>query len=127
MLPDTERPAPEPTGAALPTARATKSAKLVKQFGKVPDVDANESRLGQVFLNLIINAAHAIPPGKYDTNQILVSTTVDDTGRNVVVAIRDTGSGMPPVRASMLFSVSCNRSRVHVTTASGSNAPAPSR
>ena len=29
-------------------------AKLVKQFGHVPEVEANESRLGQVFLNLII-------------------------------------------------------------------------
>jgi PAS domain S-box-containing protein len=69
-------------------------AKLVKSFGKVPDVDANESRLGQVFLNLIINAAHAIPPGKYDTNQILVSTFLDETGKNVVIAIRDTGTGI---------------------------------
>ena len=78
-------------------------AKLVKQFGKVPDVDANESRLGQVFLNLIINAAHAIPPGKYDSNQILVSTRLDETGRNVVVAIRDTGMGMPPEVRARLF------------------------
>src|SRR5262249_46971985 len=32
-------------------------AKLVKNYTKVPHVDAHESRLGQVFLNLIINAA----------------------------------------------------------------------
>ncbi|HLL24161.1 MAG TPA: ATP-binding protein, partial [Kofleriaceae bacterium] len=78
-------------------------ARVVKQFAKVPDVDANESRLGQVFLNLIINAAHAIPPGKYDSNQIRVSTYLDDTGRNVVVAIADTGTGMPPDVRARLF------------------------
>nr|MBA3503559.1 response regulator [Deltaproteobacteria bacterium] len=78
-------------------------AKLVKKFAKVPDVDANESRLGQVFLNLIINAAHAIPPGKHDSNEITVSTRLDDSGRNVIVSIRDTGTGMPPEVRARLF------------------------
>ena len=41
-------------------------AKLVKHYGNVPRVDANESRLGQVFLNLIVNAAQAIPEGNVD-------------------------------------------------------------
>jgi len=77
-------------------------AKVVRKFGKVPAVDANESRLGQVFLNLIINAAHAIPAGKYDSNQVLVSTFVDEPG-NVVVTIRDTGSGIPPDVRARLF------------------------
>jgi PAS domain S-box-containing protein len=69
-------------------------ARLVKRYTHVPEVDANESRLGQVFLNLIINAAHAIPPGNYDSNQIRVGTSVDDHGR-VVVTIADTGAGIP--------------------------------
>jgi PAS domain S-box-containing protein len=78
-------------------------ARLVKKFEKVPDVDANESRLGQVFLNLIINAAHAIPPGKYETNQIVVSTFLDATRSNVIIAIRDTGAGIPPEVRPRLF------------------------
>src|ERR1019366_3580385 len=36
-------------------------ARLVKDYGVVPDVIANEARLGQVFLNLLINAVHALP------------------------------------------------------------------
>jgi PAS domain S-box-containing protein len=68
-------------------------ARLVKKFEKVPDVDANESRLGQVFLNLIINAAHAIPAGSYDSNTITVTTKRD--GNFVVISIGDTGSGIP--------------------------------
>ncbi|MEO7096833.1 MAG: ATP-binding protein, partial [Polyangiales bacterium] len=69
-------------------------ARLVKNYAKVPLVEANESRLGQVFLNLIINAVHAIPMGNYEGNQITITTSVDATGR-VVVSIADTGSGIP--------------------------------
>ena len=77
-------------------------AKVVKHYTKVPNVDAHESRLGQVFLNLIINAAHAIPPGNYDTNEIRISTSLDPHGR-VVVDIADTGTGIPPEIRPRLF------------------------
>jgi len=69
-------------------------ARVVKRYGKIPNVDAHESRLGQVFLNLIINAAHAIPPGNFDTNEVRISTALDPNGR-VVVSIGDTGTGIP--------------------------------
>ena len=39
-------------------------ARLVEDCEGVPPVHANAARLGQVFLNLIINAAHAIEPGR---------------------------------------------------------------
>jgi two-component system NtrC family sensor kinase len=39
---------------------------VVKEFGAVPLVTANESRLGQVMLNLIVNAAQAVPEGRAD-------------------------------------------------------------
>jgi len=77
-------------------------ARIVKSYGHVPLVDANESRLGQVFLNLIINAAHAIPPGRYDSNQIRITTSLDARG-HVVIAIADTGSGMAPEVRARLF------------------------
>ncbi|MGN6105918.1 MAG: hybrid sensor histidine kinase/response regulator, partial [Kofleriaceae bacterium] len=77
-------------------------ARLVKRFAGVPNVDANESRLGQVFLNLIINAAHAIPPGNYEANEIRISTSQDAAGR-VVVSIGDTGAGIPPEVRARLF------------------------
>jgi signal transduction histidine kinase len=50
-------------------------------------------RLGQVFLNLIVNAAQAIAPGAADRNEIAIS--VERCGERVVVAIRDTGHGIP--------------------------------
>ncbi|MBL9015187.1 MAG: response regulator [Myxococcales bacterium] len=77
-------------------------AKLVKKYEAVPMVEANESRLGQVFLNLIINAAHAIPMGNYDQNRITISTATDALGR-VVVSIADTGTGIPDDVRARLF------------------------
>jgi PAS domain S-box-containing protein len=67
-------------------------ARLVKAFDDVPPVEANEARLGQVFLNLVINAAHAIPEGRAETNQIRVATQRE--GERVMIEISDTGVGM---------------------------------
>ncbi len=69
-------------------------ARLVKAYQPVPEVWANEARLGQVFLNLLINAAHAIPEGAADRNEIRISTRVDEQGR-VVAEVHDTGTGIP--------------------------------
>jgi CheY-like chemotaxis protein len=70
-------------------------ARLVKDYGDAPPAHANEARLGQVFLNLLINAAQAIPEGRAEANEIGIATRSDAAG-NVVVEIRDTGSGIPP-------------------------------
>ncbi|WP_224240500.1 ATP-binding protein [Hyalangium gracile] len=77
-------------------------ARLVKAYQPVPKVWANEARLGQVFLNLLINAAHAIPEGAADRNEIRVSTRVDEQGR-VVAEVRDTGSGIPEEIRARVF------------------------
>ncbi len=77
-------------------------AKLVRDYKPVPPVYANESRLGQVFLNLIVNAAQAIPDGRANQNEIRVVTSLADDGR-VRVEITDSGSGMPPEVAAQLF------------------------
>jgi CheY-like chemotaxis protein len=77
-------------------------ARLIKDYQEVPFVDANESRLGQVFLNLIINAAQAIPEGQADRNEIRVSVSPVGEHR-VAVDIADTGSGMPAEVVARLF------------------------
>ncbi|HEY6005541.1 MAG TPA: GAF domain-containing protein [Anaeromyxobacter sp.] len=77
-------------------------ARLVKDYGKVPPVLANEARLGQVFLNLLINAAQAIPEGLADQNEIRVITRTDDAGR-AVVEVRDSGSGIPAEILDRIF------------------------
>ena len=69
-------------------------ARVVRDFGEVPPVEANEAALGQVFLNLLINAAQAIREGDVDGNVVSVTTYTDDDG-NAVVEVADTGSGIP--------------------------------
>jgi PAS domain S-box-containing protein len=76
-------------------------AKLIKTYTKVPRVDANESRLGQVFLNLIVNAAQAIPEGNAASNELRISTAFED--ERVVVRVADTGAGMTPEVQARLF------------------------
>ena len=63
---------------------------------------ATEARLGQVFLNLLINAAQALPVGRADSNRIGIVTRTDGQGR-AVVEIVDTGSGILPENLPRLF------------------------
>ena len=76
-------------------------AKVVKVYGKVPRVDANEGRLGQVLLNLIVNAVQAIPEGNYESNAITITTKVDND--SVLVTVADTGTGIPLEAQRRLF------------------------
>lgn len=69
-------------------------ARLVKAYGETPSVVADEARLGQVFINLLLNAAQAIPEGDTGTNEITLTTSTDPEGR-AVVEVRDTGAGVP--------------------------------
>ena len=77
-------------------------ARLVKEYDEVPLIDANESRLGQVFLNLLLNAAQAIAPSTRDDHEIRVRVACPD-GERVVVSIADTGVGMDEATARRIF------------------------
>ncbi|MBX3187082.1 MAG: response regulator [Labilithrix sp.] len=77
-------------------------AVLVKEFAAVPPVAANESRLGQVFLNLVINAAQAIPEGRADKNEIRVRTAISDE-RFVRVEVSDSGVGISAEALTHIF------------------------
>ena len=70
-------------------------AVLHRELGATPLVLADDGRLAQVFINLLINAAHAIPEGNTDAHRITVRSRTDDAGR-AVVEVEDTGRGMPP-------------------------------
>ncbi|HUL59519.1 MAG TPA: ATP-binding protein [Anaeromyxobacteraceae bacterium] len=77
-------------------------ARLVRDLAAVPPVPGSEARLGQVFLNLLVNAAHAIPEGHAEGNEIRVSTShrPDDW---VIVEVRDSGSGIRPEHRPRIF------------------------
>ena len=77
-------------------------ARVVKIYGEIGPVEASEARLGQVFLNLIVNAAQAIPEGRVEKNEIRITTTKGSDG-NIVIEIADTGPGIPPDVLTRLF------------------------
>ena len=76
-------------------------ARLVKSYRPVPPVLANESRLGQVVLNLLVNAAQALPEGRAADNEIRVS--IDTDGHDVFIVVEDTGPGIAPEHLSRVF------------------------
>jgi PAS domain S-box-containing protein len=76
-------------------------AQLIKEYGDVPLIQGSEARLSQVFLNLLVNAAHAIGDGNSQDNCISIRTFL--TGDRVVIEIRDTGHGIAPEARARLF------------------------
>jgi two-component system, NtrC family, sensor kinase len=77
-------------------------ARLVEACEGAPPVHANAARLGQVFLNLFINAAHAIAPGRVEANEVRVCASVSAPGR-VTVEVGDTGSGIAEEHLRRIF------------------------
>ena len=77
-------------------------ARVAVEVAEMPPVLASESRLSQLFLNLLVNAAQAIPEGHADQNLIRV-TVGRGAGGEVVVEVSDTGCGIPPAHLKRLF------------------------
>ncbi|HET9452102.1 MAG TPA: ATP-binding protein [Aggregicoccus sp.] len=77
-------------------------ARLRWELPQVPAVMAEEGRLGQVLLNLVVNAAQAIPEGNVEGNEIFLFTARAPDGR-VVIGVRDSGAGIPPEVLPRIF------------------------
>ncbi|MBA2539641.1 MAG: response regulator [Deltaproteobacteria bacterium] len=77
-------------------------ARVVKDFGTAPFVEADETRLAEVFINLLVNAAQALPEGNADTNQIRILVSTDSMGR-AIVEVHDTGAGIPRASLQHIF------------------------
>jgi signal transduction histidine kinase/CheY-like chemotaxis protein len=77
-------------------------ARLVKHLGPVGPVRANESRLRELFLNLIQNAVQAIPEGDPEHHQIRVATAMGER-EQVIITIQDTGAGIPAENLDRIF------------------------
>ncbi|HVR87642.1 MAG TPA: response regulator [Planctomycetota bacterium] len=72
-------------------------AEVVRHYSPLPHVSCRPRQIEQVFINLLVNAAQAIPgKGK-------VTVSAECNGREVVVRVGDTGSGIPPELRKRLF------------------------
>ena len=107
--PDAHEQSPSDLNHALQTTLLVASneykyvAKVHTEFSDLPHVVCNIGELNQVFLNLIVNAAHAIHDAGKDMNtgEIKISTAV--AGASVVIRISDNGCGVAPENLSKLY------------------------
>jgi PAS domain S-box-containing protein len=79
-------------------------ADVETEFGDLPLVVCNVGDLNQVFLNLLVNAAHAINEnvkGTGERGKIRVCTSAE--GSNILVSIADTGCGIPDANRTRVF------------------------
>ncbi|BBO99723.1 ATP-binding protein [Sulfuriferula nivalis] len=72
-------------------------AKVIKEYGDIPDVECLSSQLNQVFMNLLVNAAHAIE----ERGEISIHTGMQ--GNEVWVEISDSGHGITPENMNRIF------------------------
>jgi signal transduction histidine kinase len=107
--PDTNEQNPADLNRAIGTTLLVASneykyfATVRTEFADLPAVVCNIGELNQVFLNLIVNAAHAIHQAGRDvkTGEIKISTAAD--GDAVIIRISDNGCGVPPENLSKLY------------------------
>ncbi|MBA2661836.1 MAG: GHKL domain-containing protein [Bradymonadaceae bacterium] len=76
-------------------------ARLDLDFEGLPQVFSDANKLSQVLLNLLVNAAQAIDPGRVEENFIRVTTR--QHGEQVVIAIEDSGTGIDPANLGRIF------------------------
>lgn len=72
-------------------------AELRKEYGNIPFVNCDPQKIGQVFVSLLVNAAHAIK----EKGQITIKTYTE--GENVAIDFCDTGCGIPPENKTRIF------------------------
>jgi PAS domain S-box-containing protein len=77
--------------------------RLLSDLKPTPRVLASEVWLGQVFIHLIVNAAHALPAGAEDRSEVRVRCGQAADGR-VLVTVDDNGGGIAPEHLDKLFS-----------------------
>ncbi len=72
-------------------------ATVIKEYGDLPQVECLASQLNQVFMNLLINAAHAIE----ERGTITIRTGAES--EQVWVEVEDTGKGIAPESLKRIF------------------------
>jgi signal transduction histidine kinase len=77
-------------------------ARLVKRYERVPPVRANDARLAELFVNLLVDSVQSIPEGHASENEIRVTITMD-VSEMVAIEIDDSGGGIPAGDISRLF------------------------
>ncbi len=75
--------------------------RLALELADVPPLRASRTQLGQVVLNLLVNATQALDEARRDLNEVRVVLTHEASG--LVLAVSDTGGGIAPEALSRIF------------------------
>jgi signal transduction histidine kinase len=87
--------------ARIARTHAEGRAAIQLELGNVPPVLADRTRLGQVFLNLIVNAAQAMPVGNAQHYRIVARTTT--LAQDALILIQDNGPGISEEHVNKIF------------------------
>jgi two-component system, NtrC family, sensor kinase len=74
-------------------------AEVTRCYGSLPPIECLASQLNQVFMNLMVNAAHAM---NREGGRIVITTGLEDED-HVFVDIADNGCGIPPENLKRIF------------------------
>jgi two-component system cell cycle sensor histidine kinase/response regulator CckA len=77
-------------------------AQVRTHFDPMPPVIAEEARVEQVLVNLLVNASHAIEPGHAERNEVRVVAGTNEHGW-AFIDVRDTGKGIAPAVMGKIF------------------------
>ena len=88
--------------AAMVDSEIRYRARVIREYREVPMVLGSPDRLAQVFVNVLLNAAQAMPEGDAAARFIRLRTDRDARGR-VVVEIEDSGPGIAPEDLARIF------------------------
>jgi two-component system, NtrC family, sensor kinase len=79
------------------------AAQVETDLGEIPEVICSVGELNQVFLNLIVNSAHAIVDSGKDAGSGLVKIKTERLGEDVRITISDNGCGIPKDNLEKIF------------------------
>ena len=79
------------------------AASITTEFAQLPSVTCNIGELNQVFLNLIVNAAHGIYDAGRDVGTGRIAVKTRQRGEFVEVEITDNGCGIPKENLDKIF------------------------
>jgi PAS domain S-box-containing protein len=77
-------------------------ARVEREYSRCPVVDGSEGLLAQVFTNLLVNAADAIPDGHATEHVVRIACGTDARGW-AVVEVQDSGAGIPEANLPKVF------------------------